>query len=557
MSIRIPIFAIVGRPNVGKSTFFNRVIGEKRAVVEDIPGVTRDRNYAFVDAFRVPFYLVDTGGFENNSDDVLQQETRKQALIAVQEADVILFIVDGKNGLHPGDEDVISVLREYEKPFTVVVNKVDGKELETLVADFYQLGVDSVVPCSALHGRGISLLIEGALETLPDFDTILSWKQDEEKRKLDIEESLENDYQSGKIEIDRAEQWFEDNISDTLKNRNSKTVIEGFEDNFAPVFDPDEDDLSDYSEKYSTLPLTKRNLALSTDFIEGDLDHEVDDSDSEVEEFSSSLVRIAIIGRPNVGKSTILNSLLGNNRSVTSPIAGTTIDSIHERLSTEDGEFELIDTAGIRKKGKVTEGVERYSVLRSIRAISDCDVAVVVLDAEEGPGEQDAKIVGLAHEEGKGIVIVVNKWDLVNKDHTSVKTFENKIREEFKFVPYAPMFFVCGITGKRVNKILTASREVAIARRKRVPTRALNSLLRRELHKGTTPSYRGRPVKLYYAAQVDVAPPRFMLVFNYPKEAHFSYLRFIKNLIREQYGFLGTDIKLITKKRKNSLEHRR
>ena len=276
----------------------------------------------------------------------------------------------------------------------------------------------------------------------------------------------------------------------------------------------------------------------------------------EITEAEIPVIRIAIIGRPNVGKSTLLNAITRKDRAITSPVAGTTRDSIHEMVEFEGQNFELIDTAGMRKKGRIGDAIERYSVLRSLRAISECDVALVVLDAEDGPTEQDGKIVGLAHDQGKGIVIVVNKWDVVEKDHTSVKEFEARIRDEFKFSPYAPLFFISAKTGRRVNRPLEAALEVAKARRMRIGTHALNHLLKRELPRANAPTFRGRKLKLYYAAQVDVAPPRFMLVMNYPKEAHFSYLRFIKNVIRDRYGFSGTDIKLVTKRRSGGPDKR-
>lgn len=545
MDIRIPIVAIVGRPNVGKSTFFNRIIGEKRALVEDMPGVTRDRNYALVEAYRIPFYVVDTGGFEKESKDLMQQHTSRQALLAVEEADAIIFLVDSKAGLQPGDEEVIEVLRQYDKPFTVVANKCDGRELEPLAAEFYQLGVDSVTTCSALHGRGVSLIIEGILETIPNFQKLYTYFEEQKAREKEIQAEIEEAWKQGKMEIASAEEWFEETEEDDRIEMREKTVIEGVEEEFPPVFDPDSGvDSREYDENFAYLPLpSNRNSG-----DDGDFDQDGEEQ-AEVQDDPIPCIRLALIGRPNVGKSTLLNSLTGEERAITSPVAGTTRDSIHEVLTYEGQQFELIDTAGMRKKGRVGDNVEKYSVLRSMRAISDCDVAVVVLDAVEGPGEQDAKIMGLAHEEGKGIVIIVNKWDLVVKDHTSVKKFEEQLRDAFKFVPYAPIYFVSGKTGKRVNRILEAAREVAHARKKRVSTTALNNLLRKELPRASAPSYRGRQLKLFYAAQVDTAPPRFMLVMNYPKQAHFSYLRFIKNTIRDRYGFEGTDIKLITKKR--------
>ncbi len=550
MDIRIPIIAIVGRPNVGKSTFFNRILGESRAVVEDMPGVTRDRNYGLVEAYRIPFYVVDTGGFEKNATDELQQHTSRQALLAVEEADAIIFLVDSKTGLQPGDEEVIEVLRQYDKPFSVVANKCDGKELEPLAAEFYQLGIDSVTPCSALHGRGVSMIIEGIIETLPNFHALYEHFEAQKEREKEILAEIEESWKRGSMEIASAEDWYEEAEEDDREEMREKKVIEGLEEDFPPVYDPDSGiDVKEYDESFAYLPLPGGNSESVekkrfTDEEGDSLEHE-----SEIQDDPIPCIRLALIGRPNVGKSTILNALTGEERAITSALAGTTRDSIHEVLTHEGQQFELIDTAGMRKKGRVGDSVEKYSVLRSMRAITACDVAVVVLDAVEGPSDQDAKIIGLAHEEGKGIIIAVNKWDLVVKDHTSVKTFEEKLRTEFKFVPYAPIYFISGKTGKRVHKILEASKEVAHARKKRISTMALNNLLRKELPRASTPSYRGRPLKLFYAAQVDVAPPRFMLVMNYPKQVHFSYLRFIKNTIRSRYGFSGTDIKLVTKKR--------
>jgi GTPase len=546
MDIRIPIVAIVGRPNVGKSTFFNRILGETRAVVEDLPGVTRDRNYGLVEAYRIPFYVVDTGGFEKDSVDELQQHTSRQALLAVEEADAIIFLVDTKAGLHPGDEEVIEVLRQYDKPFSVVANKCDGRELETLAAEFYQLGVDSVTPCSALHGRGVSMIVEGILETLPNFSRLYEYFEAQKEREKEIQAEIEEAWKQGSMEIAVAEDWYEEAEEDAREDMREKKVIEGLEEDFPPVYDPESGVAAkEYDETFAYLPLPQSGGRQESE----DKDEPGEGFTPEVQDDPIPCIRLALIGRPNVGKSTILNALTGDERAITSPLAGTTRDSIHEVLTYEGQQFELIDTAGMRKKGRVGDRVEKYSVLRSMRAISECDVAVVVLDAVEGPSDQDAKILGIAHDEGKGIVLVVNKWDLIVKDHKSVKEFEEKLRMEFKFVPYAPIYFVSGKTGKRVNRILEAAKEVAHARKKRVSTMALNTLLRKELPRASTPSYRGRPLKLFYAAQVDVAPPRFMLVLNYPRQVHFSYLRFIKNTIRDRYGFHGTDIKLVTKKR--------
>ncbi len=540
MSIHIPIIAVVGRPNVGKSTFFNRVNGEKLAVVEDFPGVTRDRNYSYVDSYTVPFYLVDTGGFEKDSEDSIVNQVSQQAISAVEEADLIVFMVDGITGLHSGDEDVLEVLRRHEKPFYVVANKVDGKELEGLVADFYQMGVDQVLSCSALHGRGVHVLMEELLQKIPFYTQLVADIKERSAREAQIQEELEEEFKQGFAEIENAEEWFQEEQEETHERKNEKKVIELDDDDFAPVYDPDSDeDLSDYEDEHSLLPLpaNERREELELDL------------EDKGEEGPQSLIRVAIIGRPNVGKSTLLNAITRKDRSITSPVAGTTRDSIHEMYEFQGQQFELIDTAGMRKKGRIGDSIERYSVLRSLRAISDCDVAIVVLDAIDGPTEQDGKIVGLAHDQGKGIVLVVNKWDAIEKDHTAVKTFEANIRDAFKFIPYAPLYFISAKTGRRVDRPLESALIVAKERRKRISTHSLNTLLKRELPRANAPTYRGRKLKLYYAAQVDVAPPRFMLVMNYPREAHFSYLRFIKNVIRDQYGFSGTDIKLVTKKR--------
>lgn len=544
MSISIPIVAVVGRPNVGKSTFFNRIVGSQKAIVEDEPGITRDRNYALVeDNFTIPFYIIDTGGIDTKEEDELQQETRKQAISAVEEADTVIFLVDGRSGVQPADEDVLNILRSRNIPFFVVTNKCDGLELEALSADFYSLGVPEVFACSALHNRKVNEVMEEVLIRLPSYNAIKSFQVERKLREKEVAAQMEVRIEEGKIELLEAEGWYDKAEEDRELDANEKVDVSEQVDYFPPVFTPQEGmSDADYEKEYATLPVPNSNREW-----EDDLDDE-DSGDSE-EMLSLGVIRTAIIGRPNVGKSTLLNSLTGKNRSIVSPIAGTTRDSIHEMFEYEGETFELIDTAGMRKKGRIGDTVEKYSVLRSLRAISECDVAVVLLSAEEGPTEQDAKIVGLAHDQGRGIVLVVNKWDAIEKDHTSVKKFEEDIRETFKFVPYAPLIFISAKSGRRVNRVLDEAIKVARSRKKRVSTMRLNKMLRKEITRVSAPVDRGRRLKLYYAAQVDVAPPRFMLVMNYPRQAHFSYLRFIKNVIRDKYGFDGTDIKLVTKKR--------
>jgi GTP-binding protein len=542
MNIRIPIIAVVGRPNVGKSTFFNRVVGSKKAIVEDEPGITRDKNYASVEGFSIPFYLIDTGGIDTTEGDELQLETRKQAISAVEEADSVIFLVDGRAGVQPADEDVLNILRSKEVPFVVVTNKCDGIELESLTADFYTLGVPEVLACSALHNRKVVETIEEVLGRLPTYNALMTYQKERELVEKEVAAKFESRLKEGKEELLEAEGWFaleEEGRAELLE----KVDVTDQVDYFPPVFTPGEGvDEVDYEKEYATLPVPRHEVE-EDDGPEGDFEVPTE------EESKVGIIRTAIIGRPNVGKSTLLNALVGKNCSIVSSIAGTTRDSIHEMFEYGGETFELIDTAGMRKKGRIGDTVERYSVLRSLRAITECDVAVVLLSAEEGPTDQDAKIVGLAHDQGKGIVLVVNKWDAIEKDHTSVKKFEQNIRDTFKFVPYAPLIFISAKNGRRITRVLDEALGVAIARTKRVTTMRLNQMLRKEITRVPAPVERGRQLKLYYAAQVDVAPPRFMLVMNYPKQAHFSYLRFIKNVIRDKYGFSGTDIKLVTKKR--------
>ncbi|MCL4145657.1 UNVERIFIED_CONTAM: hypothetical protein GTU68_016368 [Idotea baltica] len=439
MALRTPIIAILGRPNVGKSSLFNRIYGRQKAIVEDQPGVTRDRNYAKVDRYEFPFYLVDTGGFDIEGKEDLSDEIRIQARLAAEEADHVLVVFDASQGVQAADSEIIDLLRSSNTPRTYLANKCDGVEQDGLVADFYSLGVDEVVPISALHRRGVKELVPRMLEGLPNY------------------------------------------------------------------------------------------TALKT----GSLDQ----------------IRLAIIGRPNVGKSTLVNTLLGERRAITSDIAGTTRDSLDLELTRDGQDYVIVDTAGLRKKARISEEVERFSTLRSLRAINESDVSVILLDATQGPTEQDAKIVGLAHDAGRGIVLVVNKWDAIEKDHKSVKKFKDQVRQTFKFTPYAPIIFASALSGKRCPKIVEVAKQVAEARIRKIPTAALNETLTKAMRRRTPPVVRGRILKLFYASQVEIAPPRVLLFFNYPQSVHFSYLRFLKNAIREDFDFPGCDIKLVCRKR--------
>ncbi len=541
MALRIPNIAIVGRPNVGKSTMFNRLLGERKAIVEDMPGVTRDRNYALVERYSVPFLLVDTGGFTDEPEDEMEKEVVAQTTLAAEEADVVLCLFDGAAGYQDSDRAVVDMLRRRGKPVTYAVNKCDGLEQYGRIADFYQLGVDELHDVSALHGRKVEELIEGVLRGLPEYDALKARERDREARIRDAQEAARNI-----PEVDDEEYASAADTAYDEEELEEETIP-----NFAPVYLPDDENLSetDYDRLHGTLSLEESKS--SAPRIDKDWVNEYElEAEGDPEEVSLESIQIAIVGRPNVGKSTLLNTLIGERRAITSPVAGTTRDTLDVEVKRDGQKFVIVDTAGLRKRGKIEENtVERYSALRSLGALSACDVAVVVLDATQEPTDQDEKIAGLAHEQGKGLVIAVNKWDLVEKDHTTVHQFTKKVRESFKFAPYAPLVFLSALSGRRCPKILDEALHIAKERVKRVPTNRLNQVLERAIRRKALPIYRGRPVKLYYAVQVDAAPPRFAMFFNYPKEVHFSYMRYLKNALREEFQFEGTDMKLIPRKR--------
>ncbi|MFN8391542.1 MAG: ribosome biogenesis GTPase Der [Bdellovibrionota bacterium] len=549
MAPKIPVIAIVGRPNVGKSTLFNRILGRQQAIVEDLPGVTRDRNYAMIERFRVPFLLIDTGGFEVDPEGEIAKQVVEQTLLAAEEADVILAVFDGALGCQEGDRDVVQLLRRYNKQVYYIVNKCDGEEQGLRVADFYQLGIDTLYDCSALHGRRVNVLVETILESLPDYQKLLASAQARKERIAQAAAAAKRI-----ADVHAEEEEFENAELSTSEDEEEQEYVEQEEEyqprSFAPVFVPGESEQSaqEYEREHRILP-----LSMSEARDDGDVDEEpVYDFNAEegpIEVPKLETIRVAIVGRPNVGKSTLLNTLTGEQRAITSAVAGTTRDTLDLKIRRDGQDFLLVDTAGMRRKSRVTDSVEHYSTLRSLRALSEADVAVVVIDAVEGATDQDVKIVGLAHEQGTGIVLAINKWDLVEKSHTTVHAFTKKLRESLKFAPYAPIVFVSALSGRRCPKIIEAVREVAHERMKRVSTHALNQTLQRALKRFAPPPFRGREIKLYYGVQVDVAPPRFSLFFNYPKALHFSFMRFLKNSVRDEFGFEGTDIKLMTRQR--------
>ncbi len=436
-----PVVAIVGRPNVGKSTLFNRIVGRNLAIVEDLPGVTRDRNYADAQWEGRRFLLVDTGGFEPETADPMYLKMREQTSLAIEEADYIIFLMDGQQGLLPADTEVSQRLRASGKPVIYAVNKVDGARHEGLLPEFYRLGVDILLPLSARHGAGFSDLMDQIAKFLPE----------------------------------------------------------------PPVAE---------------------------------------------EEPGKAPPRVAIIGRPNVGKSSFANSLLGENRMIVSPVSGTTRDSVDSIYRYYGREYVLVDTAGIRSRGRVSQGVEKYSVMRAMKSVSRCDVALVLLDASEGVTEQDERVVGLAHEEGKGIIIILNKWDLVEDKEQAYKRFMDDVRLRLKFAAYAPVLTISALTRQRVTKVFDEIDRIVEQREKRVPTAELNRVFERLTAMHEPPLYRGKRVKYFYIAQVGVKPPTFVVFVNYPEGVHFSYLRYIENHLREAFGFDGTPIRIFAKRRR-------
>ncbi len=437
-----PVIAIVGRPNVGKSTLFNKIIGRNLAIIEDMPGVTRDRSYADAEWDGKSFLLVDTGGFEPEAIDPMYLKMREQTTLAVEEADFIIFLMDGQEGLLPADIEVAQRLRASGKPVLYVVNKVDGERHEGMLSEFYRLGIDRFHALSAKHGSGFADLMDEIGELLP------------------------------------------------------------------------------------TSPCP-------SDEITG-----------------LATPRIAIIGRPNVGKSSFVNSLLGEDRMIVSPVSGTTRDSIDSLYTYYGRKYLIVDTAGIRSRGRISQGVEKYSVIRAMKSVNRCDVALVLLDASEGITEQDERIVGLAHEEGKGVIIILNKWDVVDDKEKAYKKFMDDVRLRLKFADYAPVLTISALTRQRVTKVFDEIDRIMENRSKRIPTAELNRLFERITTAHEPPIFRGKRIKYYFATQAGVRPPTFALFVNYPAGVHFSYLRYIENNLREAFGFYGTPLRIRARKRR-------
>ena len=454
MSKRKPVVALVGRPNVGKSTLFNRLVGRRTAIVEDLPGTTRDRIYGDSDWNGVGFIVIDTGGLEAPSEmnarpglpeealatdsALFVEEVQSQARLAMEEADAIIFVVDGKEGLSAADMDVAEVLRMAKKPIFLAVNKTESSERQMNAVEFWNLGLGEPMPISAYHGDGTGDLLDEVVKVLPEY----------------------------------------------------------------PV------------------------------------DEEEDET-----------ISLAIVGRPNVGKSSLLNAFVGEERSIVSNVPGTTRDPIDTRIMFDKQPITLIDTAGIRRRGRVERGIEKYSVIRSMRSIDRADVALLLIDAVDGVTDQDAHIAGYVLDRMKGVVVVVNKWDAVEKETNTMIEFTKQIRADLKLLDYVPVVFISAKTHQRISTLLPTAMEVAAARKHRMGTSELNNLIRAAYDKVPPPNKGGRPLRIYYATQAETAPPTFVLFVNDPDLVHFSYERYLENRIREHNPFTGTPIRIIFRKR--------
>lgn len=434
-----PTVAIVGRPNVGKSTLFNKISGRRISIVEDTPGVTRDRIYADASWLDKHFTLIDTGGIEPKSKDEILVQMRRQANLAIEMADVVVLVVNVADGVTANDQDVAAMLQKAQKKIVLAVNKVDTPgDPPAEFYEFYNLGLGDPIAISSVHGMGIGDLLDEVCEKFPE-----------------------------------------------------------------------------------------------------DADTEEDENE----------IKVAVIGRPNAGKSSLINNILGEDRVIVSNIAGTTRDAIDSHLVRGEDKYLFIDTAGMRKRGKINEAVERYSVVRSLGAVERCDVCVIMIDATEGITEQDTKIAGYAHEQGKACIIAVNKWDIADKDSKTMKEFQNRVREEFAFMSYAVVLFISAKTGKRVDKLFEEIKNVREQYMRRITTGMLNDVLNEATAKQQPPSDKGRRLKLYYGTQVATCPPTFALFTNSKELFHYSYLRFIENQIRDTFGFEGTPLKFLLREK--------
>jgi GTPase len=448
---RKTLVALVGRPNVGKSTLFNMLCGYRKALVHDTPGLTRDRNYAEVRFRGNSLVVVDTGGFEPASDDIIISQVREQALVAIEQADIIVFLGDGKAGINPSDREIVDMLRQTPKRVIYVVNKIDSEKQENSAVEFYELGLEQLFPISALTGYGMDDFLETLADALPDPQSI------------------------------------------TLAGEGA----------------------------------------------------------------AGPLVKVAVVGRPNVGKSTLINLLLGENRLLASERPGTTRDSIDTLVVNHGKEYLFIDTAGIRRRSRIVDKVEKYGVIKAFQSIDRADIVLVMLDSEEVVTDQDARIAGYAHERGRGVVLLLNKWDLIKKDSNTIKDYTEKVRLALKYLDYAPILTLSSLTGTRAVKIFGLIDQLNFQYRKRVSTGELNRFLEKALAQHPPGMHRtSKRLKIYYLTQVSVGPPTFAFFCNYPESIHFSYKRFLENQLRQTFEFDGSPLRLVFRKREGKLSGR-
>ncbi len=501
----LPVVAIVGRPNVGKSTLFNRIVGSRTAIVEDRARTTRDRLYGDAEWNGRRFVVVDTGGLEVDPDDPIEARVQEQARLAIAEADVIIFVVDAEAGLTPPDLEAAELLRTAASPVIVAVNKADNQKRELEAAEFHQLGWEETHPISASHGRGVADVLD-----------ILVWN-------LPPESPAELARRRRETE---AESWATEVAEGRLEPFVVGDALSGDSDD-----DADGTDGADIDRASAEAAARAWDAALAAD---------------------DGPAAIAFVGRPNVGKSSLLNALLGEERVIVSDIPGTTRDAIDTRLAWGRSEIVLIDTAGIRRRGKVASGpaAERYSTLRALKAISRADVAVLLIDAADGLTAQDAHVAGYVADEGKGLVVAVNKWDLLTeKTDRTFDEFVVSMRKQVPFLDFAPVVSISAKTGQRVEKVLELAIDIWGARRQRISTGELNRILAEAVDRQPPPVVRGRRPKLFYGTQVAVAPPTFVFFANDGGAIHFSYRRYLENRLRDAYGFDGTPIKLVFRDR--------
>jgi GTP-binding protein len=524
----LPIVAVVGRPNVGKSTLFNRMIGARAAIVEDRARTTRDRLYGEAEWNGRRFVVVDTGGLERRPGDPIEAKVQEQARLAIAEADVILFVVDAASGETPADLEAAELLRSARVPVVVAINKSDSARLEAQGAEFHRLGWDQTYSVSALHGRGTGDLLDAMVAALPP-----ETEDELARRQVDEEaEAWEREFPGGLPPDER---------------RASRILAE------TDLTAEDRGEGGDTADDAPGVRAAEDFAVVGADAA-GGLEAEALAWDALVEADRTrerTPVEVAIVGRPNVGKSSLLNALLGEERMIVSEIPGTTRDAIDTQITWNGQTVTLIDTAGLRRRGKAAGGApaERYSVLRALRALGRCDIAILVLDAEEGLARQDAHVAGYVIEEGKGLVVAVNKWDLIESSAGTFDAYVARIRAEAPFLDFAPVIAISAKTGLRVGRVIDAALDIAAERRRRIPTAELNRLLGEATFRQAPPPVRGRRPKFFYGTQAAVAPPTFVLFASDPDRVHFSYKRYLENRIRDAFHFAGTPIRLVFRAR--------